>query len=289
MLIEKFKYEKFSSIEQTIIKYMLNEASKIRKKSIHKCAEECYTSASNFTRLGKKMGYDGWKDFKDDFLIEVESIKENSFVDPNIPFEANSNRNERVYDLTKIKIDALQETIRLIDYNILNKTIQIISKSKEIHIFANNINIILAEEFALKMNRIGYKTNVSRLVGEDLYEASNLDRNSCAIIVSYSGYIPRLKNILAILKRNAVTVIGITSLGNNHLRLNADYVLNICTKEKLYSKIANFTSNISIVHLYDLIFSELFSLRYHDNLENTIRKGRECQTRLSENPIIKEN
>ena len=66
----------------------------------------------------------------------------------------------------------------------------------------------------------------------------------------------------------------ITSIGDNTLSKNADCILRICTREKLYSKIATFSTDSAITYLLDVLYSCIFALDYDRNLNLKIETGR---------------
>lgn len=80
-------------------------------------------------------------------------------------------------------------------------------------------------------------------------------------------------NITEILHKKGVPIIAITSIGENTLTTYANYKLRIATREKLYSKIANFTINNSICYLLDILYSCYFSLSYQKNLSYKVKVG----------------
>ena len=130
------------------------------------------------------------------------------------------------------------------------------------------------------MSRIQKKVTICNLQGELVYSAMNADSHSIAIIVSYSGETPILSRVIQALKVNQIPIIAITNIGENTVSKNADVVLRICTREKLYSKIATFSTDISFEYILDLLYSCIFALNYDKNVErktkisSMIEKGR---------------
>ena len=91
-------------------------------------------------------------------------------------------------------------------------------------------------------------------------------------------------------KRKGVSIIVITSLGDNDLRKYGDVVLNISTREKLYSKIGGFVNENSIKLILDILYACYFELNYDDNLNKRINISKESETtRFSSLDIMKES
>ncbi|OUN37040.1 SIS domain-containing protein [Massilimicrobiota sp. An80] len=133
---------------------------------------------------------------------------------------------------------------------------------------------------AHNMSRIQKKVTICHLQGELVYSAMNAEPQSCAIIVSYSGETPILSRVIQALKANGIPIIALTNIGENTVSKHADVVLRICTREKLYSKIATFSTDISFEYILDLLYSCIFALNYDQNVErktkisSMIEKGR---------------
>ena len=72
MLIEqKIERARLSQSQQLIADYLLEKRSNIKDMTIKELAVATYTSTGTIIRLAKKLGYQGYEDFKADFLKEV--------------------------------------------------------------------------------------------------------------------------------------------------------------------------------------------------------------------------
>ena len=67
------------------------------------------------------------------------------------------------------------------------------------------------------------------------------------------------------LLENKVSVIGITSGGDNYMRKELDCVLTMSSKERLYTKISNFATEESLQYIFNVLFSCYFAKHYQDN------------------------
>jgi DNA-binding MurR/RpiR family transcriptional regulator len=131
--------------------------------------------------------------------------------------------------------------------------------------------------------------NISNVQGELVYAAALAKPQSCAIIISYSGETVILGRVINALKENHIPIIAITSVGDNTLVRNSDCILKMCTREKLYSKIANFTTDSAISYLLDVLYSCVFKLDYDKNLKYKIDIAKKIEnSRYTTNEILKE-
>lgn len=90
------------------------------------------------------------------------------------------------------------------------------------------------------MISIGKKVDIANL-GEMGIISRTMDEQDCAIVISYSGNnkhaepMSYLQNLLD----QKVSIIGITSGGDNYMRRILPCVFTMSSKERLYTKIAN--------------------------------------------------
>jgi DNA-binding MurR/RpiR family transcriptional regulator len=290
MLIkEKIKYTKFTSAEQLVIDFLLTKREDIASLSLREAAKDCYTYPSTFVRVSKKLGYNGWNELKNSYLEEIRYLDSKfSDIDANFPFKTNEPPLTIVSKMSQLAIETIQDTVSLIHHDSLSKAIQLLIEASEIKIFARNHNNIIAQEFVLRMNRLGRSTSISNLDGEQLFDAYNAKEGSCALFISYSGESVRLERTISILKQKGIPIILLTSIGTNSLSKLADCILHISTREKLYSKIGNFSVITSTSHLLDIIYACIFSKDFQKNRDHLINISLQADGRKSYTEIIKE-
>ena len=291
LLREKMKTTHFSNSESIIIDYILEKNELIKDYSTKMIAEETYTSPSTLIRISKKLGYNGWNDLKEDFLNETQYL--NSYfqdVDPNYPFTNQDTIMNISHNISNLYIESAYDTLSLIQHDSLQKAVQILRKSKKVHVFAVANLIYAGEEFAFKLNRIHKDAKISIVQDNMFQDALMTTSDECAVCLSYSGETPTLLKTVRFLKENQVPIIAITSIGSNTLTQMADTTLNITTREKSYSKIGGFSSLTSIHLVLDILYSCLFSLNYQENLDYKIRVANRVENdRNIENEIIEEH
>ena len=282
MLIrERLERCEFSNSERVIIDFILKEKMNIKNMTMKEIANATYTSPSTLIRIAHKMKFKGWNELKEAYLKEEEYLQTHFLdIDANLPFSNDDTIMSIASKIATLKKEAIDDTLSLVRHDDLQKAVQRIKKASSIYVFAVSNNGLITQEFAHNMSRIKKKVTICNLQGELVYSAINVDVQSCAIIVSYSGETPILSRVIQALKMNGIPIIAITNIGENTVSRNADVVLRICTREKLYSKIATFSTDVSFEYILDLLYSCVFSLDYDKNLERKtkisqmIEKGR---------------
>lgn len=131
---------------------------------------------------------------------------------------------------------------------------------------------------------------VHALQGELIFDAILADPRDVAIIVSYSGETELLNRVAQTLKGNNIPLLAITNIGTSTLRNFADCVLCITTRERLYSKIATFTTDEAFIYMLDVLYACLFALDYDQNVQLKIASSKFVETERSTTlEILKED
>lgn len=287
LLEQKIKSINLTKNEQIIADYIIEHKYQLKNLSTRDIALATYTSSAGVIRLAKKLSYSGFNELKEDYLSELDYINQHfKEIDANFPFTAN----QSIMDIAEIMSTLMQETARdtlhLIKHDPLMKATRILQQSSTIYFYARSGNFLLAQNFKLKMNRIGKKVEVDDL--DTPYSSLLITPNDCAIIISYSGQTPSLIKIAKNLKNKKIPVIVITSIGENTLSESADCVLQMTTREKMYSKISNFTTGYSLELLLNILYSCFFKTNYNHFLDYKISNAKQIEHRGANSNIIKE-
>lgn len=287
LLEQKIKNINLTKNEQIIADYIIAHKYQLKNLSTRDIALATYTSSAGVIRLAKKLSYSGFNELKEDYLSELDYINQHfKEIDANFPFT----ENQSIMDIAEIMSTLMQETARdtlhLIKHDPLMKATRILQKSSTIYFYATSGNFLLARNFKLKMNRIGKKVEVDDL--DTPYSSLLITPNDCAIIISYSGQTPSLIKIAKNLKNEKIPVIVITSIGENTLSESADCVLQMTTREKMYSKISNFTTEYSLELLLNILYSCFFKTNYNLFLDYKISNAKQIEHRGANSNIIKE-
>lgn len=267
MFIEqKLEQIKLSSSQESVAQYLLEKRDQIKDMTIVELATETYTSTATIIRLAKKLGYHGYDDLKKDFLKEIE-YRDTHFhnIDPNFPFQQGDNIQQIAHKVTLVANETLNDTCSLIEHDSLQKAVSLLKNAKNIHLCAISYCLKLGEIFKMDMLRIGKNVNIYDISGDELFLPAVVFKGDCVLFISYSGQIDKLCQLAKTLKKKGIQIIVISSLGQNELKQYADVVLNISTREKLYSKIKGYSNEMSILLILDILYSCYYALDYDGN------------------------
>lgn len=105
--------EALSMAERIVLDYLIENKTLLKDFSVEKIAEAAYTSPASVVRMCKKLGYNGFKDFKIDFILansKVEIPETSEYTDVILIKDQNNGKKA-----IENNIRALEETINLYD------------------------------------------------------------------------------------------------------------------------------------------------------------------------------
>lgn len=287
LLTERMKEKIFSPSEEAIIHYMFDQQGDLRQKTTKQIAAETYTHPSTLIRVAKKLGYQGWVDLRNDFNEEINYLNTHfEDIDANYPFEEEDTFLTIAHKIAALKQTTISDTLSLLNKDELEKAAALLNHAKEIKIYAINNNLFLCHDFKSQMTRIGKTVHLCTV--DQGYEAANSDSETCTILISYTGETKEIVHLLPILESRKTPIIVLTSIGDNTFTKQADCVLRMATREKMYSKIGSFSSTSSISFLLDTLYSCVFSQDYRQNLDHKITISKYYDQRQSFNKVIDE-
>ena len=275
MLIHKIEKTHFSPSESIIIDYILKKGKDIKNMTIAQIANETYTSSPLFIRIAKKLGFDGWNEFKEAYLKELDYLYLNQEVDANIPFVVNDDIMNIAYNLCVLERETIQDTYSLISHDDLQKAIRLLRNCKYIDVYSRSVHMHIVRSFQERMYILHRHVQLCSLSDELDSTYLMSDQNHCAIIISYSGHAPHIKHLIETLRKKQTSIIAITNLEDNELSLLTDVTLRMSSRELIYTKIADFASSLSLKYILDILYSCIFSIHYQQNLDNCIQIAKE--------------
>lgn len=266
----------YHDARHTIGEFILHEQKNLFQYTINDIANQTYTSKATVTRFAKTLGYEGWKEFMRDYASELHYQEmHKGDIDANFPFHEEDSTQQIMEKMKKVQIDSIQDTSDILDPAMVNLAVSYLLKARHIVIYGLSPNIYYGELFRRKMITIGKKIDIAR-AGESGIISNTLGSEDCAIMISYSGNnetsdpMCHLKNLL----KNKVPVIGITSGGDNYIRKNLNCVLTMSSRERLYTKIANFATEESLGYIFNVLFSCYFKENYQKNSRFKIQNSK---------------
>ncbi|AQS03572.1 MurR/RpiR family transcriptional regulator [Clostridium beijerinckii] len=256
--------------EKLLANYILENQEQVAGMSLDELAKVSFSSISTIHRLCKKIGLTGFKEFKIKFVEELYSkMNKPENIDINFPFKKDDTQFQIASNIKQLYIDTLTNTFSFFNSKQLEDAVDLIYNAEIVDVYAVTNNIQTALNFQDKMQSIGRYVNVSLIPMNQVYRAaaSNNKNKQVAIILSYSGKTPEIKEIALVLKRKEIETLVICSAQENYLTKLFKYHIFVSSKENLKKKISHYSSHIATQYVLDVIFSCIFNKDYEKNME----------------------
>ncbi|MCD8028929.1 MAG: MurR/RpiR family transcriptional regulator [Erysipelotrichaceae bacterium] len=277
MLIHKIENTHFSASENAIIDYILKNGNKIKNMTTIEIANETCTSASLLIRVAKKLGFNGWNEFKEAYLEELQYLYANNQVDACIPFVVSDDMMKIVQNISSLEKETIEDTVSLLKHDDLSLALKYLRNVDDIDIYVSSQYEPLAHIFKESMMLIDHHVNIYDLSSDSYIRATMSSSNKCAIIISYAGKRKTITNICRKLNEKQTPIIAMTSTTENNLSSLADVTLLISSRELIHAKIGNFATTQSVKYLLDILYANIFAMNYTDNLDYRITIGKEVE------------
>lgn len=271
MILEQFNHlDSYRDTEKSIILYLVNNIDHLENLTITSLALETYTSNATVIRFCRKLGFQGFRDFKIQLIKEAELQSKSIAVNPNTPFLSSDSLPEVGTKIATLISNTLAKTEQNLNYNQIEKTVQMLIKSKRIFIFATGDTYITVSSFTSKMNKVNEYPILANQWDNPAQSIANLTTNDCALFVSYSGRNINFQHYAEYLKELKIPTAIITGNLKSKLVKLCDIAIMIPMEENFDEKIGVFSSQVSIELVLDIIYSAIFKHNYQANLNKQI-------------------
>ncbi|MHC5247320.1 MurR/RpiR family transcriptional regulator [Enterococcus sp. LJL120] len=246
----KTMYDSFSPKEQRIADFILENPLQVSHSSISDIANQLAIADSTFFQFTKKLGYNGFKDFKMALLTQEKdfpaiSIHENIQKD-----DSNLTKAQKVFDSN---ISTLTDTRKLLTEEDLDKAVSYINNAQRLYFFGVGGSEIVATDAYHKFLRSPATVFHSTDYHIQLMEASLMTKDDCAILISHTGKSKETIRIAKLIKETGAKIIVLTSYARSPLAAFGDVVFIAISEETEFRSEA-LASRISQLSIMDSLY-----------------------------------
>lgn len=255
-LIKKLQQKvNFTEREVVIADYILNHCEEVLKMTTRQLANGTYTSATIIVRFVRKLGYQGFNDFKIHLLTD---LKENSYQE--IEVEKKESLISIVNKVSSLHEKVLLETKNRLSIDDLEKIQQAIKNVDQINIFALDANASIGEYVSHNIMQAGKLSNVYQSIDKILlYEF--LIEKSVIIVISRMGKNKNMLKAIQNLRKKGHFVILITSNKDSPFVKNVDVCL-LCTYKENIIELGDSLFHTSVSYILDIFISIIIKNNY---------------------------
>ena len=265
VLVRLQEYEgKASGAEKGVIGFLLEHPDEVPQLNIHELAEETYSSASTIIRLCRKLGFHGYRDFSKSLVYEL-ALRKSSYDERSKEITKEDSLEELVDKVTYKNIVSLEDTRKLIDLEVLQRCVSLITEARTICLFGMGSSLLVAKDAYLKFLRINKPCIISEDWHAQYLQAKNMTKEDVAIAISYSGMTEEVLRCVSAVKENGATVIAVTRFEENPLAIIADYNLSVAATEFTFRSGA-MSSRIAQLNIIDILYTTYINRAYEENV-----------------------
>ncbi|QIK69569.1 MurR/RpiR family transcriptional regulator [Erysipelothrix sp. HDW6C] len=254
--------------EQELIDFILENPQRFLTLKPKEIADKAFVSLSTVYRLVDKLELNGVSDLQDVITAHLLDIKHEAIIeDFDYPLLANQSIDAMNQNMRTLYQRTIQNTSDMIDSIALEAITDALIHAQEISIYAASANVYLAENFKFQMLEIGVNVHVFTEDYMQRLRAANSNDQEVAIVVSFGGRSTTMQAVMDILKANNVTTVLLTSKHTNRLSTLADHVLTLSSFEDHSDKISSYVTRLSILYLFDMLYSAYFIRKYNQNIK----------------------
>lgn len=263
-------YDSLSTKEQIVADYILENPKETIHQTITELAENCQVAEATIFRLCKRVGFRGYQAFKialaSDIVQPIENIHE----------EINTTDAIGVIQrkLFKSHIDALNDTLALMEEEELQTAIDAIVKADKVDFYGSGGSATIALDAFHKIIRTGIPCSYQQDSHLQIMSAALLTSNSVAVGISHSGSNKDVIDAIKIAKGHGATTIGITGYMKSPLTKLVDIVLYTSSKETKFRS-ESMASRIVQLAIVDTIYVGV-SLKKQEETISSLQKIREA-------------
>lgn len=248
--------------EQQLGQMVLAMGEDVRGLSIKEFARQANVSVASIHRFCKKLGLEGFKELKVELMRAASRADSAPEVDINFPFDATSSAQEISERMARLYETTLSETREILDPAQLGYAAKLVLRADTVDIYTGSHNLYPAGMFRDRLLSAGKSSTCYDNIEAQVRTALASGPDHTAIVISYSGLAPNLKEILPILCSRHVPVIVIGTPYCARIHPGFAAYLTVGDIESLSHRITQFASHIAVQYVLDSLYSSYFAKDY---------------------------
>lgn len=252
----------FSEAEQVVVTYLLENMNQIENMTLDQLAKKTFTSNATIIRTCRKLGYQGYKQFKIQFVKESESAKYLAdSVDFSIPFGGMEDSQAIMNKISSLYRESIDLCLRRIDPESIAEIARVMVQSRRIFIFAEGDTMFTVKGFINRLLKLDIYPILASETYEDVATSCNVSDEDCVMFISYSFKSSRFTKFFERIKGKQAKVIAITANEDHLICQESNYRLVVAHREENH-KIATFYSQFVFDYLLNILYSMIYANDY---------------------------
>jgi len=285
LLFEQLKDEDLlTHTEKNIASFILSNTKIVLDMSLEQLSKHCHVSQATIIRLCKKLGTDGFLDFKVKLSSQLTNFameNEKTFT-TDLPIPEGSTTEDITDIFYSVSQNAIKKEYKSLDIDSLKKAAKLINDFHMIHIYGRGESLVVAQDFHYKLIRLGFNSILEASHG--FQEAKSVIKNDndikkVAIVISQYSNSHQFRYVIDEIIANDIPFIYLTTAKNTKPYSNfAEVMLKVSSAESRY-KMGSFASRDAMLYILDCLFGEVFNLDYFENKKRLFKSSKRKEER----------
>lgn len=231
------KYQnKLNDTDDMIVDYITKNKNEVVNLTIKELSGKIFVAPNSIMRFCRKLDYEGYSQLKVLLKQELSS-------------------NDNLTLKKGIEIDVIK-TLELIDYNAIEKTANLLKKSKNIVIYGKGQNTLTSKIFYKELSLIFKNTFFFSQRHELIYKVKSLTQSDTLFLISQSGETNEILEIANEAKAKGCKIISLTNMCQNSLKNSSDISL-FCYSDTINVNNYEIQNNASFVIVLRIIIEQI--------------------------------
>ncbi len=262
----RMKRPLLSSLELKVLDKIIARDEFSEETSIKEIAIENQVSEAMIVKIAKKLDFSGYREFRSNLVLYRQLEVSRMFQD----LSADDDMENLVTKVFRNSIQALEETMAILDIQAMKKCADLLATSKKILLFGLGGSAQIAFDFSHKLLRIGIGSHVLNDSHMMLMSAALCDVDCVVIGISHSGHTSDVVEALKLARSNGARTIAITNYAGSPICSYADIVLNSTSRGGTLLG-ENAASRIAQLNILDVLYVAIAQKDHKKSEENLSR------------------
>lgn len=243
-----------------IAQYICAHPEEAARLTVRELADRTYTSPSSVVRLCRFVGFSGYKEFRQELLLDVHTLGETG-THKETELDGTATIPELIGSITRRNIQSLEDSQYLLDPEEVSVCVELIRKARNILLFGIGASLCVARDAYLKFLRVDKPCVLSDDWHSQLLQARNATAADVGLVFSYSGQTAEMIECIKAMKENGAPVIAVTRSAPSPVAKLADHRLHTATNEYTF-RIGALSSRIAQLNVLDILYAGFVNAEY---------------------------
>ena len=258
-------YFQLTATEKRVADFVLSQHQQVQYMSITQLAEICGTAEATISRFCRSLKLKGFNAFK------IELARHSVVRNTHLAQEHSTETIEgRCRDVGRMSIDAIRQTIDLVDQDTVLRVVEMIEKAPHVMCIGSGGSMIMAHDCAHQFSTVTPKVYAVYDSHLQMTATSTMGVDDIIILFSYSGATTSGVQILELAKQRGVKTVLVTRYNKSPAAKLADEVL-LCGSNEGPFQFGSVPAKVAQLVIIDLLFREYYTRNQEASEENVQR------------------